>query len=462
MINKMFSNLLYPKLSSSLYGSVVLAEGFVFPDTSAHYKMDEASGNIVNSGNGDNSWDDGVATGTPVYNDAGLYGTRGAIHLDDAGSEGFDIPGIFAGGDLTAGVLFYANNTGNGTVIFGNRGTGGFSEAGMRQFRWLTASGIQFSAVDNAGTHFSVIQTATIANFGLNHAHVELDVAGNTLKLFINNVLDTTTDITGHGGFSTAIVDGRVALGYNRQDSNLYSDIIVGEVYYVDRVLTSDERTSIYNQIDGIGSYTDLIMRITGDTFSRGAALFVPASSFKAMANGSTHTFNISAVIKEGYGYDGINDDTECDTVSFPSMADWAYTTILKTSTNKALNSLWSTDNGEYAFYVEQSGGDDILTFFRKTGSISYSVNLGVNALTDGVEHQIGFDRGGSDLDFYVDGESVGSVACTETIVPANNTRIGNTGTAGEFAAYTFLDDNRLYKATQGADKMKLLTALAA
>lgn len=445
-----------------LEAAVVTDAGFVFPPASAHYKMDELSGNIVNSGDGTHGWGNGTAVGTPVYDDAGLYSTQPGIFLDDGSQDGFDLPGVFAGGSMSMGCLFYNAAIPNSASLWGNKGT--TKTAGNRYIIVHITIGIFGIVIDDAGTQWDVRQNAVNANTSTSHAHMELDVAGNELRLYINGALHTTTDITGHGGFDTEIADGRASIGYNRQaPPNTYVDAILADVYYMDYVTTADQRNSIVENCDGIGNWTDLVFRITGDTYSKGPVAFVVTHKTKIMNNGSIMTYDVAALIKEGYALDGSGDFIEMIVGNFPaSMANWAFSSIIKTSATKALNCLWATNSGEYAFYVEQSGGDDLLTFYRKTGDISYSVNLGVNALTDGVVHQVGFDCNGSTLEFYLDGASVGSVSCSETIVPATNARGGDTFTAAEDGDYTYVEEMRLYEATLGATKMKLMTALAA
>jgi hypothetical protein len=209
----------------------------------AYYSLDEASGNAIDA----HAAFDLTETSGTIASAAGIVGTSRDFELT-ADTEYFvraDEAGISVGDeDFTVCAWINAESLTSNHVIFAKNLAAG-NQQSWRLRVIATTFLFQFSVSPDgtttvtsvSATTFGAASTATWIFIVAWH-----DAAANTISIQVN---DGTVDSTAH---TTGVFDSTAGLSIGAGDANVQNwDGLIDECGYWRRVLTSGERTSLYN-----------------------------------------------------------------------------------------------------------------------------------------------------------------------------------------------------------------------
>jgi len=204
-------------------------------DIVAYWDFDETSGTSFNdssSNNLDLTGDSGIAS-----SDTGVIGTK----ADFSGGV-YDAKrntGIETSGNWVISFWLNGSNSGGDQYIIDNRVDGGTGNVLIR------FDGSNFEVVDNANSNKVIDAKGDVLDGSWNH--VLLSFEGTTLKYYLNGALTDTETVAVNTDFDT--IDDFVVGGIRPNGGNDGVDYIfdMDEMFIINRSLTTDEITTIYN-----------------------------------------------------------------------------------------------------------------------------------------------------------------------------------------------------------------------
>ena len=220
----------------------------VIDDLVAYWPLDEASGDALDA-HGSLDLTDNNTVGT----DAGIVGN--ARDFEDANNERFthvDDPDLSAGDtDFTCQVWLKLESLPSVIEIHFQKGTGGTIEYNMA----VNASGeLRWSVYDSSFNEYRATWSPNLSTGTWYLVHGWHDSVNNQVGVVVNAGTPVTTST---GGAAPADAGGTFILG-NRPDLDFPYDGLLDEVALWRRVLSSADRTWLYNA--GAGrSYADLV-----------------------------------------------------------------------------------------------------------------------------------------------------------------------------------------------------------
>jgi hypothetical protein len=204
----------------------------------AYWKLDEASGTRVDSGpNGQNLTDNNTVTSdTGKISNAGLFVSANSEYLSRTDSTELSTGNI----DFSFSCWFYQDAAVANSAIL-TKGSA-YSNANLEYALWLGSGGATPAFSISDGTTTTTISSGVALTASTwYHIVVSYDAAANQMAITINAGTPATT------AQSTGPQDTTGAFGIGRRNNGAYISGRVDEVGFWKRVLTSDERTELYN-----------------------------------------------------------------------------------------------------------------------------------------------------------------------------------------------------------------------
>jgi hypothetical protein len=206
----------------------------------AYYSLDEASGNALDAhGSNDLTENSTVGIGTGKVNGARDFEQTESDYFEIADNTDLSTGDI----DFTIALWFKPEST---PVINGIacKGTAGGANTEWSLFSFLT-SNWQFQVYQST-TAYTAINSAVAPSAGNWFFLVAWhDSAANTINLQVNNGKPAST------AHSIGVNDGNESFNIGRASATYFGDGLIDEVGFWKRVLTSDERTELYNSGSG-------------------------------------------------------------------------------------------------------------------------------------------------------------------------------------------------------------------
>lgn len=228
----------YPIFSGAANPNASLLDGLV-----SWWTFDEASGNRADS-HGSNTL---IQSGT-VPSTTGLHGNgidalpSSANYLSCARTD-------FVGGNRDWTLVFWLNNAAAIDQVFASCGNWGASN--MDWYVFLENADQKIYFFTSNGSVYSQVVTSTLVGPGWNMIIVWHDSSAGSINVQKNTVVSTNSSINtptsqGKGSFLV----GKASLGFENKSN-------MDEMAFWSRVLSSDERTLLYNAGAGL-TYSDL------------------------------------------------------------------------------------------------------------------------------------------------------------------------------------------------------------
>jgi len=220
--------------SSTLYTGLVAAWG-----------LNEASGPDVYDYTANNY--DGTAINTPTFGATGKVDD--AISFDEGSSELIDFGTSFwdpGTSDLTVAVWISLTASSDEQGVVGNWGSDPY------WYIRVSPSDQIFAIVNFTGSNIETTSNGTIATDGTwYHLIYQLDRDGNA-SLYLNNALQSDQDdISAHSAVNLANANRQAIGTIGNNIAGYYWDGAIDAVQVWSRLLTSDERTELYNSGNG-------------------------------------------------------------------------------------------------------------------------------------------------------------------------------------------------------------------
>jgi hypothetical protein len=204
-------------------------------DLVSYWKLDEASGTRFDSAGSNNLADNNTVTSdTGKINSAAKFVAANSEYLSIASNATLVMGDI----DFTLSLWFYRDTSANFTLLAKDNGT-------SREYN-LDIGGGNARFFINGGTSLAQSAAASLATWY--HVIAWHDSVGNTVNISVNNAAPASTAT---GGAAPATGASQFRLGSREGDGHYWDGRIDG-VGVWKRVLTSDERTSLYNGGSGL------------------------------------------------------------------------------------------------------------------------------------------------------------------------------------------------------------------
>jgi len=370
--------------------------GPTFPsdDLISYWKLDENALDAKGTNNGTITG----ATYTSSGKINGAYSFDGSDDIAIAQSDTLD----FGTGDFTISFWFKVNNNNaNGVMGYGDRG----DSAGWTIL--IEDSGKIAFLIDDGTTQ---IKSTGTTNWADNDWHLGMVIvdAGATQKLYVDNILQDTDDISAVGSLTTTD-HGNITIGKYWNTASYVVNKLIGsldEIGIWGRALTTDDIALLYNSGSGL-TYSNVPVANNDGTMVNMVAGDIIDSPFSD-----------SGTIK-ALDLDGVNDWVNLQDTSDIRIADnlsvvgFAY--FGDHGTEENIITHFGYSDGDYRAWAIQTGflSDQHLRVMvmGSTGTWDprrdYETND--NLLTDGW-HQVGFTFASGVLKLYVDGVYISSV----------------------------------------------------
>lgn len=231
----------------SLYGDADLA---------AYYKMDEASGDLVNS-----SIDAAAITNSEQIVTGATYGAAAPTNFSQAMSfDGVNDETQADNSTLTDWnfLHFTAPSVSISLWVFPTDITtiaamiatmnGNASDDGFNAFMKLSINGDIRIRCQDGSTKYQTTSTLVLTQDAWNHVVLMINTSTNVFSIIINDGTAHTASIT---KLSTTNCEAKMGLAWDTQAGNFWKGRMCEVVIFNDRVLTTDEITSLYNLGNG-------------------------------------------------------------------------------------------------------------------------------------------------------------------------------------------------------------------
>ena len=431
----------YNDHSSALISSRIndnLTDGLV-----GWWKMDETSGNRVDSsGNGNTLTDNNTVTSNPgKYGNAGQFTAANSEYLSIASNSTFETGDV----DFTVSSWVYFDSMGR-TAIINKDG----NSAGKREFLVMYDTGVSrfvFVLFHNGGNTFS---TVNASNFGAATTGTwyfvvaRYDSVKKVMYISINGGAENSASTVG----TTPIVTSQaLKIGYPPYAA--YMDGRIDEVRFYKRLLSSTEISQLYESApgpvahwkfdEGLGTSAYDISGNNNVGTLGGDGIGTDLPSWNDGKYGKALLFD---------GSDDYVDVTNNDLLNFDTKTAFTFSIWTKKSKNGSTQVILDKRTGEYTGYVIFHGSDNKI-YLRSTNPTDLA---SVSTITDTNWHNITVtdNRSGS-RKLYIDGklDNTDAVDTSANSISSNIVlRFGNNANPGGQANYYYkgsLDDIRIY-----------------
>lgn len=207
----------------------------------SYWKLDEASGNALDAHGSNDLNDEGPGTTTGKINNCRQFVPNQRFsHLHNSDLAIGDI-------DFTLACWFQAHSTPGGTVFnLADKYSGATGKGYELGYVGFGLNDIAFALYD--GSQIGRASAGTISLDTWYYVVAWHDAAANTVNIQLNNGSVTTVSTSAPAADS----GGKFGLGGRTSDNTLFWDGLIDEAGFWKRVLTSDERTALYNGGNGL------------------------------------------------------------------------------------------------------------------------------------------------------------------------------------------------------------------
>jgi len=220
----------------------------------SYYKLDETSGDVVDSHGDNNGTNYGATRGV-----AGKINNAFSFDGDDYVEVPNDASLNFGSGNFTISIwVKYSSSDLMKFVMKGAEGGGG------KRYALVTYDGKISVAIDDDTVAKNVLSTETYNDSKWHYVVGVRD--GNNLRLYIDNVEETPTDITGYGDIDDATRP--LVFGRRSDTSEGFYTGLLDEIIIWNRTLTSDEISQLFGLITLISPEDNAKFTTTNINFS--------------------------------------------------------------------------------------------------------------------------------------------------------------------------------------------------
>lgn len=406
----------------------------------AYWDLNETSGNRADSA-GSNTLTD-INTVTSQVGPTGIA-TGNAAQFTAASSEYLsktDNADLSMGDiNFTVAAWVYPDNV-TGTVTIASK----YAATGASTSEYLLRrTGTTFTFLVSGGsTTGNVVSSVTVSANQWYYVMAWHDSVTNKINIQVNNGAVTSDDHT--AGSNDSNTDFNVG---RRGNGSEYFDGRIDELGIWKRLLTTDERTSLYN--GGVGRmYRDLPANLTSNLVSYWDLEEASGTRNDAHFHGQNHGTiaggvapSTTAKFGQSYSFDGVGGSritipsTNLGTVHTVSF--WIYYTDAGDGVI-----IGNTNNAGYGAYVDSSNASTGKIYYSTGSSNNVSVNH--NGLAGPAWAYMTIVRNGTSVDFYKNGVQLST---TQTLGANTALTVGAIGdySNGGFPTAMNLDDLRIY-----------------
>lgn len=406
-----------------------------------HWKLNETSGTIaadsivIDPHNG--TLENGVS-----LDQHGIYfdGTSTRAMVFDGADDRINLSGLnLTKGNLTISLWVRPLSLTSTQSVFGNKEGGA---DGNREIRYNSAGKPTFFVNSDGGSKTAIAPDAAIVNV-VNFLLAEFDTAAQEIRLTVNNGTPNVSDISANNFLSS--VTGKVHIGDNETGSSQFTGT-VDDVRYYNKLLTTVEKTALYENADGIGAYGSLLCwwkfdKLGNDTL----AIDTSINGQHGDINGASTDQTTLPKLNEYYSFDGNNDSVSVtDPGVIPagafSISFWARSSDFR-SFDGAVSIEGGDINDNLVIYPYQDDGSDSIEVWWNNEIIISSATVGsINTWN----HFCFTSNGSNDHELFLNGSSVGTSTASKNLSSTDSFTVGEYGGGSEFYLGD-IDDVRLY-----------------